>query len=107
MFKFIILDLQQKIVKKTAENHMRFYFTYMQLSRLQSLEKISLLEPISLKSVNNQLHYQLQAEDKQLQRLRDIPSLSFANATAQKQHVYSESHHGTIAIYVTEGVMNN
>ncbi len=52
-FKSATLDLRQRTVKKTTENHKRFCSTYVQFSRLQSLEGVSLLEPISLEDVNN------------------------------------------------------
>ncbi len=73
------------MVKRTVENHMRFCSIYMQLSRLQNLEGVSLLESILLEDINNQPHHQLQAEDKRLQRFGDITSLSFAKAEAQRQ----------------------
>ncbi len=65
-FKSATLDLQQNTVKRTIENHKRFCSTYVQLSRLQSLEGVLLLKPISLEDVNNQPHHQLQVEDEQL-----------------------------------------
>lgn len=42
-----------------AENHRRYFSVYMQVSKLQSLEEISLLELISLNNINNQPHYEL------------------------------------------------
>ncbi len=88
MFKSATLDLRQRTVKRTTENHKQFCSTYVQLSRLQSLEGVSFLEPISLENINNQPHHQLQVEDERLQRLGDITSLSFANAAARRrQHM--------------------
>ncbi len=79
-FRSATLDLRRRTVKRTTENHKRFCSIYVQLSRLPSLEGVSLLEPISLEDVNNQPHHQLQVEDERLKRLGDITSLSFANA---------------------------
>lgn len=53
----------------------------MQLSRLKSLEKISLLEPILLNNTNKKPYYELQTNNKQLQKLRNIMLLSFTKAT--------------------------
>ena len=58
-FKSAILDLQQKLIIKTAENYKQFCSIYMQLSRLQSLETKLLLKPISLNNIYNQPHYEL------------------------------------------------
>ncbi len=66
MFKSATLDLQCKTIKKTAESHKRFCSIYMQQSRVQSLEEVSLLEPISLDDFNNQPHHELQTDDEQL-----------------------------------------
>ena len=44
---------------KIEKNHKQFYSIYMQLSRLQGLERVSLLEPISLDNINNQTYYKL------------------------------------------------
>lgn len=60
----------------------------MQLLRLQSLEGVSLLEPISLDNNNNQCHHELQTDNEQLQRLGDITLSSFTNVVAQRrQHM--------------------
>ncbi len=71
--------------KRTIENHKIFFSIYVQLSKLQSLEKVLLLKLISLEDVNNQPHYQLQAEDERLKRIEDITSLLFANGRVQRQ----------------------
>ena len=58
-FKFATLDPQHKTIKKTAKSHKRFRAIYIQVPQLQSLEKVSLLEPISLDEINNQPHHEL------------------------------------------------
>lgn len=86
-----MLDLQRKTSNRSMECHKRFCSTYMQLSRLQSLKRVSFLASISLSNINNQLHHQLLVEDNRLQKLGDITSLSFANARVkghQKMHDY-------------------
>ena len=52
-FKEAVLDLRRKSVDKTRNSHKIFCSTYVQLSRLQSLEGLHLLEPIELNDVNN------------------------------------------------------
>ncbi len=84
-FKSATLDLQCKTIKKTAECHKRFCSIYVQISRVQSLERVSLLEPISLDDINNQSHYKLQTDGEQLQKLGDITLSSFTNAAAQRR----------------------
>ena len=71
-FKSAILDLQQKIIKKTARSHKLFGYIYIQLSRFQNLEEISLPEPISLDNINNQPHHKLQIDNKQFQKHENI-----------------------------------
>ncbi len=84
-FKSETLDLQRKTIKKTAKSHKQFCSIYVQLSRVQSLEGVSLLEPISLDDINNQPHHELRMDDERLRKLRDITLLSFTNATAQRR----------------------
>lgn len=79
MFKFATLDLQRKSIKRTVETHKRFYSIYVQLLRLQSLKRKSLLEPILLGNISNRPHYKLQTNNEQLQKLRDITLSSFTN----------------------------
>ncbi len=85
MFKSATLDLRRKTIKKTTESHKRFCSIYVQLSRVQSLEGVSLLEPISLDDINDQPHHELQTEDERLQKLGDITLSSFTNAAAQRR----------------------
>ncbi len=63
-FKSATLDLQRKTIKKTTENHKQFCSIYVQLSKIQSLEEVSLLESISFDDINNQPHHELQTEDE-------------------------------------------
>ena len=85
MFKSAILDLQQKTIKRTVESHKQFYSIYMQLLKLQSLERVSFLKPISLDDINNQPHHEFQTDNEQLQKLENITLLSFINAVAQRR----------------------
>ncbi len=88
IFKSATLDLQLKTIKKIVESHKLFCSIYVQLSKILSLEGISLLEPISFDDINNQPHHELQTEDERLQKLGDIMLLSFTNAAAQRrQHM--------------------
>lgn len=63
----------------------------MQLSKLQNLDRLSLLEAISLDDINNKSHHKLQVKDKQLKKIRDITSLLFAEIAIQRwQHIQWE-----------------
>lgn len=59
MFKSMTLDLHQKMIKKTTQSHKQFYSVYVQLLRLQSVEEIFIVKPISLNNINNQTPYKL------------------------------------------------
>ena len=80
MFKSATLNLRQKLIKKTAKNPKRFSSIYVQLSRLQNLEKVSFLEPISIDNINNLPYHEFQIDNERLQKLGDITLLSFTNA---------------------------
>lgn len=54
IFKSTVLDLWRKSKKIVGEYHKYFCLIYIQLSRLQSLERLSILEPIRLDDINNQ-----------------------------------------------------
>ncbi len=84
-FKSATLDLRCKTIKKTAKSHKRFCSIYVQLSRVQSLEGVSLLKPISLDDINNQPHHELRTDDERFQKLRDITLSSFTNAAVQRR----------------------
>ncbi len=86
--KSAILDWQRKTIKETAESHKQFCSIYVQLSRVQSLEGVSLLELILLNNINNQPHHELCTDNKWLQKFGDITLLSFTNAASQRwQHM--------------------
>ncbi len=77
IFKSATLDLRQKSIKRTIEYHKRFCSIYVQQSRLQNLEGVLFIEPISLDDMNSQPCYKLQIDDEQLQKLGNITLLSF------------------------------
>lgn len=52
-FKSAILILRQKLKNLIIENLKQFCLTYVQLLRLQSLERLFILEPIILTDINN------------------------------------------------------
>lgn len=84
-FKSAVLDLRRRSKKKSIENHKRFCSTYVQLSRLQSLEGVSLLEPIQLDDINNQPHHELQFKDNQLEMLGKHTLLLFTSAAKRRR----------------------
>lgn len=82
IFKSVILNLQQKTIKRKTETYKQFYSIYVQLSRFQSLERVLFLERILLDNINNQSHQKLETDNKQFQKLKNITLLSFTNAVA-------------------------
>ena len=63
MFESTVLDLQQKSKKRVRESHKQFCSTYVQLSGLQTLQDIFLLEKINLDDIDNKSHFTLQTKD--------------------------------------------
>lgn len=59
MLKSITINLLRKTMKETVERHKQYCSINIQLSRLQSLGGVSLLEPISFDNINNQTHHDL------------------------------------------------
>ena len=59
-FKKAVLDLRRPAKHKTQRkedwNHQRFCSVYVQLSRLQTLEGVQLLQPIEFSDINNRPH---------------------------------------------------
>ncbi len=64
-FKMAILDLQCGNCT-TDESHRAFYSTYIQLSRLQSLNGMQLLQIISLKDIDNKPNLCLEQSNAEL-----------------------------------------
>lgn len=54
-----LLDLQRSNKTTKCGVHKRFCSTYIQLSRLQTLEGVQLLEQIELEDINNKSHLKL------------------------------------------------
>ena len=84
-FKSLTFDLWHKLIKKSTKSHRRFCFIYVQLFRLQSLEKVLLLKPLFLNNIINQPYHEIQAEDDLLPKLGNITSLSFANVALKSR----------------------
>ena len=85
----MVLDLWQRTKKRSIENHKQFCSTYVQLSRLQSLEGILFLKLIWLEDINNQPHYKLQSENNWLQILGK-QTLSLFKSMAKQRRQYQE-----------------
>lgn len=67
-FKEAILDLRRGRSSE-VKSHRRFCSTYVQLSRLQSLDGVRLLERIKLNDIDNKPHSELQEVSKMLDAL--------------------------------------
>ena len=69
-YRYGVLDLA-RWTYGTGEDaaHSRYCSGYVQLSRLQMMENLWLLEPITLGDLRNKMHHELVAEDLRLQQL--------------------------------------
>ena len=67
-FESAVLDLRQKN-KRRGENHKQFCSTYVQLSRLQTLQGVFSLEKIDLDNINNKPPIEVRAKNIRLQAL--------------------------------------
>lgn len=69
-YRAAVLDLSRQTYA-TGEDatHSRHCSSYVQLSRLQVMDSLWLLEPIKLSDVLNKIHHELVAEDHRLQQL--------------------------------------
>ena len=69
-YRAAVLDLSRQTYA-TGEDatHSRHCSSYVQLSRLQVMDRLWLLEPIKLSDVLNKIHHELVAEDHRLQQL--------------------------------------
>ena len=77
-----VLDLARRTYGMGRDAiHARHCSGYVKLSRLQMMENLWLLEPITLRDLRNEMHPELVAEDLRLQRL--------AAATLQRETVSS------------------
>lgn len=65
----VILDLHHQVGNKNTSSHKRYCSIYVQLSRVKSLENVSLLRPISIHDVSSKPHDLLLAEDERLEKL--------------------------------------
>lgn len=61
-FQIAIFDLYQNTRSGDKNFYKRFCFIYVQLSCLQILEKVQLLQPIILATIGSQLHLRLLEE---------------------------------------------
>ena len=87
-FESAVLDLRRKSKKKGKESHKRFCSTYVQLSRLRTLQGVFLLEKINLDDIDNKPYPALQAEDDRLQALGQQTLNAFQRAACH--HVKNE-----------------
>lgn len=71
MFWTAILDLQKGSKSDSIVLHKQFCFIYIQLSRLQSLQAVHLLEEIGIEDINNKLHPRLEETANKLDKLLD------------------------------------
>jgi hypothetical protein len=69
-YRAAVLDLSRQTYATGREAvHSRHCSSYVQLSRLQVMDRLWLLEPIKLSDVLNRIHPELVAEDHRLQQL--------------------------------------
>ena len=83
-FESAVLDLRRKN-KRRGESHKRFCSTYVQLSRLRTLQGVFLLEKIDLDDIDNKPHAELRAEDIRLQALEQQTLNAFQRAASHRR----------------------
>ncbi len=69
-FNKAILDLKIKSKKESENAHQKFYFTYVQLSRLRIFCDLNILEFICMNDFKYQSNHELRTETKRLQKLQ-------------------------------------
>jgi hypothetical protein len=69
-YRYAVLDLARRTygIGEDAA-HSRHCSSNVQLSRLQTMKNLWLLEPITLNDFNNKMHHELVTEDLRLQQL--------------------------------------
>ena len=65
-----ILDLKQNTLGRRQDNHKNYCSTYVQLSRLQSLDGLYLLQKIDMEDLRFRPHHQLLLEMTRLKELQ-------------------------------------
>lgn len=76
-FRTAVLDLSRKSYANGEDaSHSRHCSTYVQLSRLQVMDRLWLLEPVTLSDLRNSMHRELIAEDQRLKQLAAATLLS-------------------------------
>jgi hypothetical protein len=69
-YRIAMLDLcQQSTACKNESTHKKYCSVYVQLTRLQSREGVRLLQPITLRDLNNKMNPELHNEDNRLQQI--------------------------------------
>ncbi len=70
-FRTAVLDLHRHSKSRDKGSHKRFCSTYVQLSRLQTLDGVGLLQPITLDDIGSKPHPKLQDESLKLDSMLD------------------------------------
>jgi hypothetical protein len=69
-YRYAVLDLARRTYGMGEDAaHSRHCSSYVQLSRLQTMDNLWLLEPITLSDIRNKMHRGLVAEDLRMQQL--------------------------------------
>ncbi len=70
-FRTVVLDLHRDSKARDKGLHKRFCSTYVQLSRLQTLDGVGLLQPITLDDIGSKPHLKLQNESLKIDNMSD------------------------------------
>lgn len=70
-FRTVILDLHRHSKCKDKSSYKRFYSTYVELSHLQTLDRVRLLQPITLNDIRSKPHLKLQDENLKMDNRLD------------------------------------
>lgn len=79
-FRSTVLDLRRESKLDGQNSYKRFCSNYIQLSRLQSLDGIHLLEGIELEDINNKPHPKLEKTARKLDEQLDITLMCWTNS---------------------------
>ena len=79
-YKNAVLDLHQKSKPRGEDaSHKCYCSFYVQLSRLESLKGLTLLEPLTLADITFKMHRKLREEDNRLEKLATQTMLKLSN----------------------------
>ena len=87
-YEAVTLDLHQQSISKNKTSYKRYCSSYVQLSRVKSLQGLSLLQPVTLKDLNGKPDKLLMLEDQRIAQL----AITTDDAWRQMESSYEFMH---------------